>query len=394
MENKKERLLFSGVVYLSLMGSSLICACINSMSLSSALARTGYALILGGVFLMLLHGREDFLWNQISGKTVYLLAFVISVCLAGVASRYSVGVYWMLLLVVASCQREMEIKIVSFGMLLAVYLCNALMVHEQIGLLEYYLVMGIALLLVLSMIRKLQEIPYAGVILATLCLALLILQNRFDFEQMWQKKYTVFLEISSLVFLILAYVMVRLVQQGIFRNFEEESLEAGIMGLLQDDFVLMQQIKENDALYHHSYEISRIASLAAREIGCDSMLAGAGGMYHEVGRLLDQKDYMEANIELARKYEFPERLQDVIRQHNTGSEVPKSPEAAIVMLSDCIISTAEYLEKSGKRTAISNEKLVKNIFSNRIAKGSLAESGLSEDELKKLEDFFVKNAFV
>ena len=96
-------------------------------------------------------------------------------------------------------------------------------------------------------------------------------------------------------------------------------------------------------------------------------------------------------MELAREYQFPERLQDVIRQHNTASEVPQSPEAAIVMLTDCIVATAQYLEKSGKRSSVSNEKLVRNIFSNRISKGNLDESGLSVEDLKKLENFYINN---
>jgi hypothetical protein len=116
-------------------------------------------------------------------------------------------------------------------------------------------------------------------------------------------------------------------------------------------------------------------------------------MYHEVGRLLDGENYMEANLQLARRYHFPDTLTGVIRQHNTGSEIPKSPEAAIVMLSDCIISTGEYLAKSGKRNAISDEKLIKSIFSNRIAKGSLAESGLTNEQLEQLQDYFVEHAF-
>ena len=395
MENKKERVLFSCVIYLSLMGSALICACLNHMTWMAAAARTGYALILGGIFLMLLHGREDFLWKQIASKAGYLVIFAFCVCLIGVASRYSVGVLWMLLLIVVGYQKEQELKVFTFGMLMAVYLCNALMVHQQIGLLEYYLVMGIALLLILSLVHKKEEIPYAGVILLTLCLALLIFQNKFDFRAMWQNRFAVVLEIGSLVFLLLVCVMLIMWQEGetIDTVSERTVLENGLFGFLQDDFELLQQLKENEELYHHSYEISRVSTLAAREIGCDSMLAGVGGMYHEAGRLLDQNNYMEANRVLAEKYQFPVSLQDVIRQHNTGSEVPKSREAAIVMLSDCILSTSEYLEKSGKRAVISDEKLVKSIFSNRLAKGSLKESGLSQEEIHQLEEFYISHAF-
>lgn len=86
-------------------------------------------------------------------------------------------------------------------------------------------------------------------------------------------------------------------------------------------------------------------------------------------------------------------LASAARQNSTSSEKPKSPEEAIIMLSDCIISISEYLEKKGKREEITDEKIVKNIFSNRIAKGNLDESGMDRRQLNKLMGFYIDNAF-
>ena len=394
MENKQERALFSGVIYLALILCALISASLNGMNLSAALAKVCYGIILGTVFLAVLHWKEDQIWNQIEGKVYYLLIFTISVCLIGVASRYSVGSFWMLLLVTAGCMAGTEIKVASYGILMGVYTVQALPVHEQISQLEYVLVMGIAILLIFSIIRQRQEIPYAGVVLTALCLVLLVLGTGFDLAVFWQKKYQMILEISSLIFFILFGMLVRMAQEMSWdKKAPQETLEAELMGLLQDDFVLMQQLKSREELYHHSYEISRLSGLAARTIGCDSILASAGGMYHEVGRLVSGEKYMEAGLELAEKYQFPEKLIEVIRQHNTGSEVPKSPEAAIVMLSDCIVSTGELLKKSGKREAVSDEKLVKSIFANRKAKGSLEQAGLPEEQLEQLMEYYIANTF-
>lgn len=393
MERKSERALFSGVLYLSLLLGAVVCATVNQMSLSDTLVQICYALISGAVFLVLLHSKQDMLWKQIPEKLVYLLVMVAAVLLVGVASRYSVGLLWLLPLAVVGCLEALEIKIVTFGMVMTVYLYNALMVHEQIYRMVYYLVMGTAILLIFSMLRQRREIPYAGVILLALCLALLVLQCGFDFRQLWRERYDLVLEMSSLVFLVLFCTALQLWRGKGISPVPDNRSEAGLMFLMQDDFELMKQLKAQRELYQHSCEISRLSSLAAKEISCDSILAGAGGMYHEVGRLLAQDNYMEANMALARKYQFPDNLVDVIRQHNTGSEIPKSPEAAIVMLSDCIISTGEYLEKSGKRGAISDEKLVQSIFSNRLDKGSLAEAGLSGEQLEKLRRFFIEHAF-
>ena len=395
MESKKEKRLFSGVVYLALILSGLICACLNGMTLTGALVRCCYAVIIGAVFLLILHYKEEMLWNQIPNKILYLMTLVVSVCLTAVASKYSVGMYWMVLLAVVGGMKEIAIKVASSVFLIAIYMTQAFALHQDFALFEYYLIMGIAFVVILSLVKQRAEIPYAGVILVALSLALLVVQNGFDFSVLWERKYISFLEISSLVFLILFSSMVSLAEDAFVKEEKvNRKLEAEIMGLMQDDFPLMQKLKENDSLYHHCYEISRISTLAAKCIGCNSVLAGAGGMYHEVGRLISSDGYMECNMKLAREHGFPEELKNVIKQHNTGSEVPKSPEAAIVMLSDCIISTGEFLERSGKRATISDEKLVNSIFSNRKSKGSLEQSGLSDEQLDLLEEFYISNTFV
>ena len=138
---------------------------------------------------------------------------------------------------------------------------------------------------------------------------------------------------------------------------------------------------------------SRLSGLAARELGCNEALAAVGGMFHEAGRMISPDNYMEGNAVLAEQYGFPEDLAAVIRQHNTGSEIPKSPEAAVVMLSDCIVSTSEYLRKNGKRGAISDDQLVMSIFTNRINKGGLDEAGLTDAQLDTLKAFYVAHAF-
>ena len=63
------------------------------------------------------------------------------------------------------------------------------------------------------------------------------------------------------------------------------------------------------------------------------------------------------------------------------------------MLSDCILSTGEYLQENGKRSAITDEKLVMSIFANRMEKGSLAQAGLTQEQIERLRTFYVAHAF-
>ncbi len=420
MERINEKRLFSIVMYLSLILGALICAGINRMTIAGMLVQVCYSLIIGVVFMTLLHAREDMLWAQIPEKLVYLFSFSVSLCLIGAASRYHIGLFWLLPLAVVGYLESVEIKAVTFGVLMLDYLCNAALVHKDINLLVGYFIMAAAIVMILSMLRDRKEMPYAGVILVALCIALSVIRCGFQSSEIFRQRYFLILEISSLVFVAVFSGVLQIVcgtaggdsaadvpemspdvEAGIGpepeenkRQEPEASVESfDMMAYLQDDYPLILQLKEEDTLYQHSYEISRLSGLAARELGCNEALAAVGGMFHEAGRMLSPENYMEGNAVLAEQYGFPEDLAAVIRQHNTGSEIPKSPEAAVVMLSDCIVSTSEYLRKNGKRNAISDDQLVMSIFTNRINKGGLDEAGLTDAQLDILKAFYVAHAF-
>ena len=255
--------------------------------------------------------------------------------------------------------------------------------------------MAVAFLMIVSMLQSREELPYAAVILTALCLALFVIRCRFQGSEMFMQRYYLILELGSLVFLALFCAILQLftVHEPEEEVHEAPAQELDMMAYLQDDFPLIRKLKENDALYRHSCEISRLSEMAAKEMGFKDGLAAAGGMFHEAGCLLVPDNYMEGNDALAQTYGFSEELVAVIRQHNTGSEIPKSPEAAIVMLSDCILSTGEYLQENGKRSAITDEKLVMSIFANRMEKGSLAQAGLTQEQIERLRTFYVAHAF-
>lgn len=391
MKSKTEKNLFSGAVYLALLSGVLIAACINHLKIADTLVRTGYSAVIGTVYLMVLYYGEHPAFDEIEDKILYFVLLIFSICLVGVSSGYSTGAFWLLPLVVVARYPAAMIRIATYGMIMLVYFCTALSIHGQLVKMEYYLIIGIALLLVFYMLKQKQEIPYAGVILVALSAALQVLSCGFHPERLMEQRYQIILEISSMIFLILFGAILFLRAEGKRNRAASAQMEAKLTELLQDDFVLMERLREKEDLYRHSCEISRLSGLAAKEMGFHSLLAGAGGMYHEIGRLESGEHYMEEGMRLAEEYHFPERMVEIMRQHSVKSELPASPEAAIVMLSDYIVSTGEFLEKNGKRDAISNEKLVKSIFTNRMEKGNLEHCGLSGEQLAELQKLFIEN---
>lgn len=174
----------------------------------------------------------------------------------------------------------------------------------------------------------------------------------------------------------------------------EEQPEDILQNLAEPDFELLEYLKEySENLYQHSERIALLSEKAAQAIGGNAVLAKAGGFYHEIGRVEEDENYIEAGVRIGREYGFPEELLEVMRQHSTSSTLPKSVEAAVVMLSDCIISTSDFLTKSGKREKLSNQKLVTSIFQNRLEKGNLEQSGMTDEQIQMLKEFYIENTF-
>jgi len=150
---------------------------------------------------------------------------------------------------------------------------------------------------------------------------------------------------------------------------------------------LIQKMKQNsEILYSHSINIGNISWRAAKEIGANEYLALAGGLYHEIGKI-NGKNYIEESLIIAEDYAFPKELKAILKEHNIKYEKPSSVEAVIVMLSDNIASTIEYIEKTGDKKFTTN-KIIDNIFQMRMDKGTFDMSSLTLKDFIKLKEFY------
>jgi len=184
--------------------------------------------------------------------------------------------------------------------------------------------------------------------------------------------------------------------------------------IVRGDYPLLVAMRKySKSLCVHCVDVSEFSLRAAHLVGANEKLCRAGGLYHELGRILgeDAGDYVENGILLAKRNHFPKNVIDLIRQHNVTYEYPQSKEAAIIMLTDTIFSSMDFMHKDieknkkkggrdendhreeGKYSEELLKKLVDHVFERRIAEGALADSGLSDKEIEKLKQFYMKNSF-
>ena len=164
--------------------------------------------------------------------------------------------------------------------------------------------------------------------------------------------------------------------------------QTGFEILNQPDNELLRKLKEySQPLYEHSVLIGDISRRAAKIVCADEALVMAAGLYHEIGKIRDVGKYVEESLIIAEEYQFPAKLKVVLRQHNSKYEKPTSIEAAIVMMTDYIISAFDCIDKL-KYDKFATDKIIDNLFLLRLNKGTFDDSGLSVRDFKKLKEFY------
>lgn len=297
--------------------------------------------------------------------------------------------------------------------------------HMNIEIVIYLLIIGTLMCLLSGFMKKLNTLGFTIIIVLSIQITLLFILNNF---MIWET-----ININA-VFSLLSSVGVIGITYGIHYYYDKlirikksnEDLDEiaitleGIAGpgfsskeimdksaqlidedgnyrleeVLRLDFPLLERLKEYSLkLYNQSIEIGEISANAAKAIHANETIAKAGGFYYQIGRI-EGKQYVDEGIKLAQAYHLPQVISDIICQHNMNYEKPKSPEAAIVMLTISIMAMKDYIIRLDKKGAgeseqISFERIVNNVFQMRLTKGSLDQSCLSIKEYNLLKDFYL-----
>ncbi|GIK74615.1 MAG: phosphohydrolase [Chloroflexota bacterium] len=205
--------------------------------------------------------------------------------------------------------------------------------------------------------------------------------------------------------------------------------------------LLRQVLLKASGTYHHTILVSNLAERAAAAIGADALLVRVGAYYHDIGKtvrpyffaenIMDGSSphekldpltsaqiiisHVKDGLDLARKYNLPDRIQDFIREHHGRSLVkyfylmaqrqneddapiseedfrypgpnPRSRETAILMLADTCEAAVRAMRPASREEL---ELLVNRLIDERVANGELDESDLTFKELQIVKDIFLQ----
>jgi len=211
--------------------------------------------------------------------------------------------------------------------------------------------------------------------------------------------------------------------------------------LTDADQPLLRRLEENaPGTYQHSLAVANLAEAGARALGGDVNLVRAGAYYHDVGKMVRPKYFIENQLgatnphdsmtpeqsrervlahvtdglDLARQYALPKAVQDFIPMHQGTSLMayfyhkaclrdgvekvdpmsyrypgprPQSKETSIVMLADVSEAVTHSMKDPSEEEV---ETAIDKVFQNRWDDGQFADSGLTYSELHRIKKAFVR----
>jgi putative nucleotidyltransferase with HDIG domain len=208
--------------------------------------------------------------------------------------------------------------------------------------------------------------------------------------------------------------------------------------------LLQELVRRAPGTYNHSINVASIGEAAAEAIGARGLLVRVGAYFHDIGKMLKPAYFVEnqgqenrheslmpamstliiiahvkEGVELARQYNLPQPIVDLIAEHHgttlveyfyrraterqqtqaDGTEVdeqtyrypgpkPATRESAVLMLADAVESASRALTEP---TPARIQSLVHDLAMKRLLDGQFDECGLTLEELELVEQSLVKS---
>lgn len=380
---------FSIVIYIILILGAILIGFVRDYSIVKNMVNIVTVIVCGMlVQCFYAHGGGKYT-EEINSKMLYFFGIIVSQALVFLYGYKFVGSLWLISVAVISVIDGMKHGMICYFLCMVQYVLFTTDYVYNNKIILYYLVLGVIIILMFSD-NGIKELIYSVITMVALSAVLLIIQFGFDMGLLKENMIYIIIQImSSFVIAVTALIVKYMFEQlGKIKGLCDEDVES-LQFLLESDHELIRRLQAYSAnLFIHSMRVSVMSMRVAQKMGYNSLLAKAGGMYHEIGRIKNNEDYIEATNDISYAYDFPKCLTDVILQNCDKEQNLESREAVIVMLSDSIVSMAEYFIRNKDKTKPSKEKLIDSVFANRQKKGNFDYCDISGEELEEIKKIY------
>lgn len=272
----------------------------------------------------------------------------------------------------------------SAGMMVQIYviLLNSWLSGDSVERIFYYLTAGIIACIFAHSLKNKRTFLFVFLILLSTQYSLYAGMKILTMDTF---------EIQEILAILLSNLVTGLCM-ALFLKREKKESSNSLKILLTPDFPLLNYLREfSEEEYRHSEKVGVLSEKMAEKAGADPLLAKAGGLYYKVGRI-DGKDYIRHGAELAIKYNFPENLIEILKQHPKNT-VSLSLESTIILLADTLISGFEHIHKTHPDLPYDRKKVIEQIFNSRLEKGYLEYSDMTLHTYFELKHYLMEEGF-
>lgn len=210
--------------------------------------------------------------------------------------------------------------------------------------------------------------------------------------------------------------------------------DVSLLELSDRNSTLLKRLSnEAPGTFHHSLNVANLAEAACNEIGANAMLASVGALYHDIGKMTNPTffsenqstgynphdeldpvdsakiitDHVINGIEIAKKYNLPDRVIDFIRSHHGTSLVyyfyskaqedqadldinlfkyrgpkPYSRETAIVMMCDSVEAASKSMKEP---STVKIDSFVEGIIGKQVESRQFLNADITFQEIESIK---------
>ncbi len=136
--------------------------------------------------------------------------------------------------------------------------------------------------------------------------------------------------------------------------------------------------------YYHAIHTAYLCDRIAKRLNMDDALVKACGYYHRIGILRGENSWENAQT-ILEENQFPQRVKEILKEYLDKSESIRSGETVVLLFSDTVISSINYLFSKEPNIQLDYEKIIGGIFKKRIESGIIDYSDLTFGQLQEMK---------
>ncbi|MBQ8598446.1 MAG: hypothetical protein IJ409_11725 [Lachnospiraceae bacterium] len=141
--------------------------------------------------------------------------------------------------------------------------------------------------------------------------------------------------------------------------------------------------------YYHAIHTAYLCDRIARRLQMDDAVVKACGYYHRIGMLKGENSW-ESVQAILDENQFPIQVKNILKEYIDKSAQIVSGETVVLLFSDTVISSIQYLFSKNPEVVLDYDKLIDAIFKKKIESGIIDHSRISMGEIQEMKKILVE----